>query len=250
MWKGNAVAPVLDFFAKGIRVGLGSRAATRNDGFPRCSMRQEAAQRIAGMARDDFSCGAGGAGSMRDPRRGEGGAARPARSAARRGPRSGFPTARLRGAGSPAVVGFRLGSWCASTIAPTSRPPSSRASCWCRAGRARRFRFGSVRRGGARARHTGDQGRQPVAAARRRANSTGNDGRACFRRYLACRRIHPVTIAIRGPSRHGRYAVRQEMNQSTAQDPSTCLFKRVSCKWPRHRWPRSRPAARPPMPSR
>ncbi|HEX9327187.1 MAG TPA: amidohydrolase family protein [Reyranella sp.] len=58
MWKGNAVAPVLDFFANGIRVGLGSDA-TRNDGF-RMLDAAEAAQRIAyGMPRDDFSCGAG-----------------------------------------------------------------------------------------------------------------------------------------------------------------------------------------------
>ena len=58
MWKGNAVAPVLDYFANGIRVGLGSDA-TRNDGF-RMVDAAEAAQRIAyGMPRDDFSCGAG-----------------------------------------------------------------------------------------------------------------------------------------------------------------------------------------------
>jgi 5-methylthioadenosine/S-adenosylhomocysteine deaminase len=58
MWKGNAVAPVLDYFAHGIRVGLGSDA-TRNDGF-RMIDAAEAAQRIAyGMPRDDFSCGAG-----------------------------------------------------------------------------------------------------------------------------------------------------------------------------------------------
>ena len=60
------MAPVLDFFANGIRVGLGSDA-TRNDGV-RMLDAAEAAQRIAyGMPRADFSCGAGGAGSM--PRR-------------------------------------------------------------------------------------------------------------------------------------------------------------------------------------
>lgn len=58
MWKGNAVAPALDYMTRGIRVGLGSDA-TRNDGF-RMIDAAEAAQRIAyGMPRDDFSCGAG-----------------------------------------------------------------------------------------------------------------------------------------------------------------------------------------------
>lgn len=58
IWKGNAVAPVLDFIAQGIRIGLGSDA-TRNDGF-RMLDAAETCQRIAyGMARDDFSCGAG-----------------------------------------------------------------------------------------------------------------------------------------------------------------------------------------------
>ena len=58
MWKGNAVAPALDYAARGIRVGLGSDA-TRNDGF-RMIDAAEACQRIAfGMPRDDFSCGAG-----------------------------------------------------------------------------------------------------------------------------------------------------------------------------------------------
>jgi len=58
IWKGNAVAPALDFLANGIRVGLGSDA-TRNDGF-RMIDAAEACQRLAyGMARDDFSCGAG-----------------------------------------------------------------------------------------------------------------------------------------------------------------------------------------------
>jgi 5-methylthioadenosine/S-adenosylhomocysteine deaminase len=58
MWKGNAVAPALQYITRGIRVGLGSDA-TRNDGF-RMLDAAEAAQRIAyGMAQDDFSCGAG-----------------------------------------------------------------------------------------------------------------------------------------------------------------------------------------------
>jgi cytosine/adenosine deaminase-related metal-dependent hydrolase len=58
MWKGNAVAPALDYLTRGIRVGLGSDG-TRNDGF-RMIDAAEAAQRIAyGMPRDDFSWGAG-----------------------------------------------------------------------------------------------------------------------------------------------------------------------------------------------
>ena len=58
MWKGNAVAPALDYMERGIRVGLGSDA-TRNDGF-RMIDAAEACQRIAfGMPRDDFSCGGG-----------------------------------------------------------------------------------------------------------------------------------------------------------------------------------------------
>lgn len=58
LWKGNNVAPVLDFIAAGVRFGLGSDA-TRNDGF-RMLDAAEACQRIAyGMPRDDFSCGAG-----------------------------------------------------------------------------------------------------------------------------------------------------------------------------------------------
>jgi 5-methylthioadenosine/S-adenosylhomocysteine deaminase len=58
VWKGNAVAPALDYMLRGIRVGLGSDA-TRNDGL-RMIDAAEACQRIAfGMPRDDFSCGAG-----------------------------------------------------------------------------------------------------------------------------------------------------------------------------------------------
>ncbi len=58
MWKGNAVAPALDYSARGIRVGLGSDG-TRNDGL-RMIDAAEACQRLAfGMQRDDFSCGAG-----------------------------------------------------------------------------------------------------------------------------------------------------------------------------------------------
>ena len=45
MWKGNAVAPALDYLTQGIRVGLGSDA-TRNDGF-RMIDAAEACQRIA-----------------------------------------------------------------------------------------------------------------------------------------------------------------------------------------------------------
>jgi cytosine/adenosine deaminase-related metal-dependent hydrolase len=58
MWKGNAIAPALDYMTRGIRVGLGSDA-TRNDGL-RMIDAAEACQRIAfGIPRDDFSCGAG-----------------------------------------------------------------------------------------------------------------------------------------------------------------------------------------------
>ena len=58
IWKGNAVAPALDYLERGIRVGLGSDA-TRNDGL-RMIDAAEACQRLAfGMPRDDFSCGGG-----------------------------------------------------------------------------------------------------------------------------------------------------------------------------------------------
>lgn len=58
MWKGNNVAPALEYLQRGIRVGLGSDA-TRNDGF-RMLDAAESCQRLAyGMAVDDFSCGAG-----------------------------------------------------------------------------------------------------------------------------------------------------------------------------------------------
>jgi cytosine/adenosine deaminase-related metal-dependent hydrolase len=58
MWKGNAVAPALDYIMRGIRVGLGSDA-TRNDGL-RMIDAAEACQRLAfGIPRDDFSCGGG-----------------------------------------------------------------------------------------------------------------------------------------------------------------------------------------------
>jgi cytosine/adenosine deaminase-related metal-dependent hydrolase len=58
MWKGNAIAPALDYIERGIRVGLGSDA-TRNDGL-RMIDAAESCQRIAfGMPQDDFSCGAG-----------------------------------------------------------------------------------------------------------------------------------------------------------------------------------------------
>lgn len=58
IWKGNAIAPALDYITRGIRVGLGTDA-TRNDGF-RLVDAAEACQRIAfGIPNDDFSCGAG-----------------------------------------------------------------------------------------------------------------------------------------------------------------------------------------------
>ena len=52
-WKGNAVAPALDFAATGVRFGLGTDA-TRNDGF-RLMDAAETAQRLtAGMRIDDW----------------------------------------------------------------------------------------------------------------------------------------------------------------------------------------------------
>jgi len=58
IWKGNNVAPALEYLERGIRVALGSDA-TRNDGF-RMLDAAEACQRLAyGMRVDDFSCGAG-----------------------------------------------------------------------------------------------------------------------------------------------------------------------------------------------
>lgn len=58
-WKGNAVAPALEFAARGIRFGLGTDG-TRNDGF-RLLEASEFAQRVTrGMPVVDFSAGAGG----------------------------------------------------------------------------------------------------------------------------------------------------------------------------------------------
>jgi 5-methylthioadenosine/S-adenosylhomocysteine deaminase len=58
IWKGNAIAPALEYIQRGIRVGLGTDA-TLNDGF-RLVEGAETAQRIAfGIPTDDFSCGAG-----------------------------------------------------------------------------------------------------------------------------------------------------------------------------------------------
>jgi len=58
IWKGNAIAPALDYISRGIRVGLGTDA-TRNDAF-RMIEAAETCQRIAfGIPADDFSCGAG-----------------------------------------------------------------------------------------------------------------------------------------------------------------------------------------------
>ena len=57
-WKGNGVAPALDYARRGIRFGLGTDA-TRNDAF-RLLDAAEACQRLAyGIPNDDFSCGAG-----------------------------------------------------------------------------------------------------------------------------------------------------------------------------------------------
>ena len=57
-WKGNAVAPALDFANRGIPFGLGTDA-TRNDGF-RLMDAAETAQRLAfGMRTIDWGCGNG-----------------------------------------------------------------------------------------------------------------------------------------------------------------------------------------------
>jgi len=57
-WKGNAVAPALEYAKRGLRMGLGSDA-TRMDGF-RTMDAAENCQRVAhGMSVLDFSCGAG-----------------------------------------------------------------------------------------------------------------------------------------------------------------------------------------------
>lgn len=58
-WKGNAVAPALEFAARGVRFGLGTDA-TRNDAF-RLLDAAESAQRLTrGIGTADFSAGAGG----------------------------------------------------------------------------------------------------------------------------------------------------------------------------------------------
>lgn len=57
-WKGNAVAPALQYAERGLRMGLGTDA-TRMDGFRNMDA-AENCQRIAhGMSVLDFSCGAG-----------------------------------------------------------------------------------------------------------------------------------------------------------------------------------------------
>ena len=57
-WKGNGVAPAIEYARQGVRFGLGTDA-TRNDAF-RLLDAAESCQRIAyGLPNDDFSCGAG-----------------------------------------------------------------------------------------------------------------------------------------------------------------------------------------------
>ena len=57
-WKGNGIAPALEYARQGIRFGLGTDA-TRNDAF-RLLDAAESTQRLKfGLANDDFSCGAG-----------------------------------------------------------------------------------------------------------------------------------------------------------------------------------------------
>lgn len=57
-WKGNAVAPALDFAASGIRFGLGTDA-TRSDGFRLMDAAETAQRLVHSMAVDDFVAGAG-----------------------------------------------------------------------------------------------------------------------------------------------------------------------------------------------
>ena len=58
LWKGDGVAPALQFVARGVRFGLGTDS-TRSDGF-RLLDAAEGCQRVAyGLPKLDFSCGAG-----------------------------------------------------------------------------------------------------------------------------------------------------------------------------------------------
>lgn len=57
-WKGNAVAPALEYARQGVRFGLGTDA-TRNDAFRLIDAAETCQRLIYGLPNDDFSCGAG-----------------------------------------------------------------------------------------------------------------------------------------------------------------------------------------------
>ena len=133
-WKGNGVAPALDYARRGIRFGLGTDA-TRNDAF-RLLDAAEVCQRLAyGMPNDDFSCGAG----LGLARRGDqiGSASVRSRRGHRRsraGAGGGFPGPRNGVAGSSAVLGFLMGT------GPLLRPGQYRCDSGWRAPRGGRGR--------------------------------------------------------------------------------------------------------------
>ena len=57
-WKGNGVAPALEYARQGVRFGLGTDA-TRNDAFRLMDAAETCQRLIHGLPNDDFSCGAG-----------------------------------------------------------------------------------------------------------------------------------------------------------------------------------------------
>jgi 5-methylthioadenosine/S-adenosylhomocysteine deaminase len=57
-WKGNGVAPALEYARQGVRFGLGTDA-TRNDAFRLMDAAEVCQRLIFGLPNDDFSCGAG-----------------------------------------------------------------------------------------------------------------------------------------------------------------------------------------------
>lgn len=57
-WKGNGVAPALEYARQGVRFGLGTDA-TRNDAFRLIDAAESCQRLVYGLPNDDFSCGAG-----------------------------------------------------------------------------------------------------------------------------------------------------------------------------------------------
>ncbi len=57
-WKGNGVAPALEYARQGVRFGLGTDA-TRNDAFRLMDAAESCQRLIFGLPNEDFSCGAG-----------------------------------------------------------------------------------------------------------------------------------------------------------------------------------------------